>query len=433
MNGFDPGELPSFLYDFQEKVTRWELEKGRGAIFADCGLGKTPMALAWADKVLKKTNKPILSITPLAVSHQTVREGEKFGIECRVTKTGDVHAGINVTNYHRLHYYNPDDFGGVILDESGILKNFAGKVRQQITEFMNSTEFRLLCTATPAPNDHMELGTSSEALGELRRVEMLSMFFIHDAAKTQQWRLKKHAIDKFWEWMAGWCRAFRKPSDLGFDDTMFILPKMHMTQHTVKSTPMPGNLLVTEAIGLNEQRAARRASIAQRVEVVAELANNSTRPFIAWCDLNDESTALAKAIPDAVEVRGSQTDDYKERTMIDFSDGNIRVLVTKAKIAGHGMNWQHCSDMSYFPSHSHEAFYQSSRRIWRFGQKREVNCHMVTSEAETNVLANMQRKEAIAIEMFKGLVRHMRKFQVNETNRAEYLANIKQEIPSWLK
>ena len=431
--GFKPIFMPDFMYDFQKEIPEWSLLRGRSAIFAECGLGKTPMQLVWAENILRKHNKPVLILTPLAVAQQTVREGKKFGIEVNHTRNGKIKNCINVTNYQRLHYYNPNDFIGIVNDESSILKNFAGKFRQQITTFMDVIPYRLLCTATPAPNDHMELGTSSEALGIMKRSQMLSTFFVHDSSDSQKWRLKGHADNPFWEWMASWCRTIRKPSDIGFDDKDFILPKMDIIKHTVKSKLLPGRLFVIEAKTLNEQRKARRDSINDRVGIVADIANQSTRPFIAWCELNDESSMLVKAIPDAVEITGSQTDEIKEKHMLDFSNGKIRVIVTKPKIAGFGMNWQHCSDMSFFPSHSHEQFYQASRRCWRFGQKNNVKCHIVTSESESAVVNNLKRKENLANEMFNSLVVYMKKFQKKKSNSNTYNANVEMFLPEWIK
>jgi hypothetical protein len=428
--GFDYDFSHDFLYPFQKDVVEWAIRLGRSALFADCGLGKTPMQLAWADSVQRKTNKPILIMTPLAVSEQTIREAEKFAIEAYHTRDGDISSGINVTNYERLHKYSPADFSGVVLDESSILKNYAGKYREKITEFMEPIPYRMLCTATPAPNDHMELGTSSEALGIMKRTEMLSVYFTHDSGDTNKWVLSGHAKKPFWEFMAGWSRALRRPSDIGdFDDSRFVLPEMKMIQHTLKSKAI-NTLFAVEAVTLAEQRAERRATMDERCDKVADIANQDSEPFIAWCSLNDESKKLQSKINGAVEITGSDSDDEKERKMLGFSDGSIRAIVTKPSIAGFGMNWQHCNRMSFFPSHSHEQFYQASRRCWRFGQKREVECNIVTTEAERSVTKNMERKEALSHELFDGIVAGMREYQSGKKAKT-YNAEKKMEMPKW--
>lgn len=428
--GFEPKEKHEFLYDFQSHLVDWALRLGRAAIFADCGLGKTPMQLSWADSVVKEKG-PVLILTPLAVAEQTMREAAKFGIDAFHTRTGDYCSNITITNYERLHKFDPSCFSGIVLDESSILKNYAGKYRQAITEFMKEIPYRLLCTATPAPNDHMELGTSAEALGIMTRKEMLSVYFTHDSGDTNKWILSGHAKEPFWRFMAQWSRALRCPSDIGdFDDGRFELPPMKMTQHTLESAAIGDRLFAVEARTLAEQRAERRATMDDRCSKVAEIANSTKDPFISWCSLNDESKKLSEKIDGAVEITGSDSDNEKERKMLGFSDGSIRAIVTKPSIAGFGMNWQHCNKMSFFPSHSHEQFYQASRRCWRFGQKREVECHIVTTEAEISVTKNMQRKEALADEMFSGIVAGMKDYQSN-SEKTNYKPKREMEKPKW--
>jgi len=428
--GFDT-EAHDFLYPFQKQVVEWAIKKGKAAIFADCGLGKSPMQLSWADRIIDQTKKPVLILTPLAVGEQTVREANKFGIDAVHSRDGSIADRITVTNYEMLHKYNPSDFAGIVLDESSILKNYAGKYRQMITDFMSDIDYRLLCTATPAPNDHMELGTSAEALGIMQRKEMLSVYFTHDGGDTNKWVLAGHAKIPFWQFMAQWSRAARKPSDLGdFDDSIFKLPEMRMVQHTLKSDAPAGMLFAIEAKTLNEQRDERRSSMGRRCDRVADIANANNDPFIAWCSLNDESKMLAGKINGAVEISGSDSSAEKERKMLGFSDGSIRAIVTKPSIAGFGMNWQHCNRMSFFPSHSHEQFYQASRRCWRFGQTRDVECHIVTTEAEIGVTKNMQRKEKLAMELFDGIISHMRDYQI-KTKDKTYQPNQKMEGPKW--
>jgi hypothetical protein len=426
--GFDCTVKGSKLFDFQKHLVEWALRIGRSAIFADCGLGKSPTQLHWADEVRRHTGKPVLILAPLAVSHQTEREAEKFGIDDVHVSAGNVYP-ITITNYEKLKHFNCDDFSGVVADESSILKAYSGKIRQEITEFMQPIDYRLLCTATPAPNDYMELGNSCEALSIMRRVEMLSVYFTHDSGSTQDWILRGHAESAFWRFMASWSRALRKPSDIGFDDDRFILPELHMDQHTLRSKPAEGSLFVTEAITLDAQRKERKATINERCETVASIANSEDAPFLAWCSLNDESKMLAKLIDGAEEVSGSDSDDEKTRKMLGFSRGEIKCLVTKPSIAGFGMNWQHCNRMSFFPSHSHEAFYQSVRRCWRFGQTKPVTVHIVTTEAESRVLDNMRRKERSAEEMYSKIVEHMRDEQ-KRTN--EYKPTLRLEVPKWI-
>jgi hypothetical protein len=427
MSGFESNCDGYGLFDFQKHLVEWSLRMGKSAIFADCGLGKTPIQLAFADKVSERFGN-VLILSPIAVSDQTVRESKKFGIDGVVKSDGNVHR-ITVTNYEKIHRFDPSDFVGIVCDESSILKNYAGKTRQAITDFAQSIPYRLLCTATPAPNDYMELGTSSEALGIMRRVEMLAMYFQHNSGDTQAWELKGHAYKPFWDFMTSWSRAIRRPSDIGFDNGKFILPDLIHNQVTVGSKPIIGKLFVSEAKTLNDQRAERRSTIYDRCSAVADIANSNNEPFLAWCSFNDESSLMTSMINGAVEVSGADSDSEKERKMLGFSDGSIRCLVTKPSIAGFGMNWQHCNQMSFFPSHSHEQYYQSVRRCWRFGQNRPVTVNIVTSEAEASVLENMNRKERAAEEMFESIIRHMNK-SVEEKKAVSKLKEM--EIPSWI-
>jgi len=417
------------LFDWQEHLVKWSTMMGRSALFADCGLGKTVMQLAWADAVARRTSGRVIILTPLAVAEQTVREAKKFMFDGVVkSKDGACHR-LTVTNYERLHAYDPSNFEGIVCDESSILKNYAGVTRQAITDFSESIPYRMLCSATPAPNDYMEIGTSSEALGIMRRVEMLAKFFTHNSGNTQKWELKGHGKAPFWAWLASWSRALRSPSDIGFPDGEFVLPSLDVQQHTVASAVAPGALFVTDAVGLTEQRAERRRTIPARCDNVADIANANNEPFLAWCSLNDESEQLAKRINGAVELRGSDSADEKERKLMAFTEGAIRCLVTKPSIAGFGMNWQHCNQMSFFPSHSYEQYYQAVRRCWRFGQKRPVSVHIVTSEAERGVIGNMQKKEKAASEMFDAIVANMRSIPAKSEEKAE---QGRMEVPSWL-
>jgi hypothetical protein len=426
-DGFSPLFMPEFLFDFQESLVEWAILKGRSAIFADCGMGKTPMQLVWAENVVRKTNRPVLILAPLAVTQQTAREAIKFGIEASVSVNGKVRPGINITNYERLHYFNPNDFSGAVCDESAILKSFDGVRRQEITDFMRKMPYRLLCTATPSPNEYIELGTSSEALGYLGYMDMLSRFFKNNQGNSikptifrhrgkafnklddnAKWRFKGHAEVPFWRWICSWARAVRKPSDLGFDDGPFILPPLIERQHMVVSKKNPdGMLFALPAHGLREQREERRRTIEERCERAADLVNATGRPFIIWCHLNDEGNILEGLIHDCVQVSGADDDHAKEAKFLAFIDGKARGLVTKEKIGAWGLNFQHCAHSVSFPTHSFEGYYQSIRRCWRFGQTLPVTADIVTTEGEKDVLANLQRKSAAADKMFAGLVAHV--------------------------
>jgi hypothetical protein len=437
--GFNPTNLPAHLFDFQASMVEWALQRGRSAIFADCGLGKTPMALAWADQVARHTAKPVLLLTPLAVGFQIVTEGEKFGHDTALSRTGKVTAEITVTNYEQLSKFNPADFAGVICDESSALKSFDGTTREIVTEFMRRTPYRLLATATAAPNDWIELGTSSEALGGLGHIDMLTRFFTNKQRSTSSrgrgmggetvaWRLKGHADQPFWRWVASWARAMRRPSDLGFDDTRFHLPELVTRETLVEaSRPAEGTLFDVPATGLREEREENRRTLTERCEAAA-VALQDAAHAVAWCHLNDESDMLAKLIDGAVEVSGADSPDEKEDKLRAFTRGEIRVLVTKPSIGAWGLNWQHAHRMTYFPSHSYEQWYQAVRRMWRFGQTSPVTVDVITTEGGSNVLRNLQRKARQADEMFTALVAHMN--EARDVAQATYDNPV--EVPQWL-
>jgi DNA modification methylase len=420
-SGFDANALNSMLFDFQSDCAKWALQRGKAALFEDCGLGKTPQQLVWAEQVVAKYNKPVLILAPLAVSKQTVREGAKFGIEAHVAvRQSDVDdPSIYVTNYEKLHHFDPSAFAGVVLDESSILKSYSGATRNLLVEQFVNTPMKLCATATPAPNDYMELGNHSEFLGVLTRTEMLSTFFVHDGGDTSKWRLKGHAEEEYWKWVCQWAVMLRQPSDLGYDNNGFVLPPLRYHHHIVKSVRnLDGFLFPVEAQTLLERRGARRNSLSERVELCASLVNESTEPWLVWCDLNAEGDALARLIPDAVQVAGRDSDEAKEDRLLGFAEGRYRVLVSKPIIAGHGLNLQICSNLAFVGlSDSWEQWYQAVRRCWRFGQTREVNCHVITSEAEGAVVRNIQRKEADATRMAKEMVKHMSVYNTEAVHR----------------
>ncbi len=440
--GFAPVVMPDFLYGFQRHLVEWSLRHGKSAVFADCGLGKTPMQLVWGENVVRHTNRPVLVLTPLAVAQQTVREAEKFGIDC-VRTAGEVGgARLYVTNYEKLHHFNPANFGGVIGDESSAIKAFDGQRRKAVTEFLRTVPYRLLCTATAAPNDYIELGTSSEALGHLGYMDMLARFFKNDQNTSDtkvrfrsqgnlrpKWRFKGHAASPFWRWVCSWARACRKPSDLGFEDDGFVLPLLTEREHIVKASELaPGMLFSMPAVGLKEEREERRRTLTERCEMAATLVAHD-RPAVVWCHLNAEGDALERMIPGSRQVRGGDSDEEKEATYEAFSSGDLRVLITKPKIGAWGLNWQHCAHVVEFGSHSYEQSYQGRRRCWRFGQKNPVIVDLVVSEGEAGARENLRRKSEAADRMFSELVLHM-----NTATRIDRSATYASEtrVPEWL-
>lgn len=436
----DPESLHPGLRDEQKAVVSWALAKGKAAIFGDTGLGKTAMELQWADQVYRHTGGKVLILAPLAVAQQTVREGrEKWGVEVTIGRNAPrSEVSIHIANYEQLHHYRPEDWTGIVLDESSILKGYDGKTRQALTAFAQAIPYRLPATATPAPNDLLEITNHAEFLGVMGGKEIIALFFKQDGNTTHSWRLKGHAERDFWRWMAGWCRAYRRPSDLGpFSDEGFDLPELRMHSDVVEiETAKPGSLFALEAVTMEERRAARRESIAERVARVAEIANGTDEPVLVWCDLNAESAALAKAIRGAVEVKGSDKPEHKERAMLGFSDGSVRVLVSKPSICGFGMNWQHCNLMAFTGlSDSFEQQYQAIRRCWRFGQTRPVDVHIVTASTEGNVVRNIERKKAEHERFYAKTVRHMSEFQTEATARGEmeYCPSLPMVLPDWLQ
>jgi len=403
------------LFDFQQVIVKWALKRGRAAIFADTGLGKTLMQSSWAIEVCNKTGGNVLIFAPLCVAQQTVREGEKFGITINYCRSSDnVKDGINITNYEMLEHFDLSEFAGVVLDESSILKNRDGKTRNAMIEACQQVPYRLSCTATPSPNDFMELGNQCEFLGIIGMSEMLATYFINDAGDTGTWILKGHGRTKFWEWLATWSVVIRSPTDLGFDGSRYVLPNLNMIDHVVESAPT-ADLFADIATGLLERNQARKESIDDRVAKCAEIVNASGEQFFIWCHRNEEAEKLTKLINGAVDVSGSDSIEHKEKSVHDFLSGNIRVLVSKPKILGAGMNFQDCHNTCFVGlSDSWEQYYQAIRRFWRFGQTHEVNVHVISAESEGAVVANIKRKEEQNATMGAEMVKHMSDFMKNE-------------------
>jgi len=455
-DGFKPIWMPSFLFDFQAYVTDWGLWKGRGAEFLDCGMGKTPMKLVWAENVVRHTNRPVLDLNPLGVVAQTIREAEKFGIDARRSSDGKVpHKGIVSTNYEQLHKFDHNDFAGCMCDESSILKSSDGVLKHRITEFMKHMRYRLLLSATPAPNDYIELGTSSEALGYLGYVDMLNRFFINDQRtvkpmrtrryagftspqidgpaidrQSNKWRFKGHAEEPFWKYICYWSRSARRPADLGpFKNGKFILPKLTERVHMVEAETLPdGMLFPMPAEGWREQRAETRRTIEERCTKVAELCAPYDQNLI-FCHLNPEGDTLEKFIPGSVQISGRDSDERKEEVFLAFQRGQIRDLISKPKIAAWGLNFQSCRHVIGFPSHSWEQYRQWVARCHRYGQEREVISDLVTTEGGRAVIENQLRKARQAERMFDRIVANM-----NQAANAERGGEFAQaeEIPAWL-
>lgn len=438
----DGFSVPVSLFPHQSALVAWALRRGRAAIFADTGLGKSRMQLAWADAVTKHTKGRVLILAPLAVAAQTVVEGAEIGINVTLCRTGaDVRDGINITNYDRLHHFDAAMFDGVVLDESSIIKHHDTKTLKTLLAAFDSTRFKLCATATPSPNDWTELGTHAEFLGVCTRQEMLAEFFTHDGGDTSVWRLKGHARNIFWRWVCQWGALVRRPSDLGFDDNAYALPPLHMHEHVIEcEMPINGMLFAAPAQTLSERRDARRMSMADRVAECAAIVNSeASEPWVIWCELNAEGEALRRAIPGAVEIAGADDVDTKESRLADFAQGRIRVLISKPSIAGFGLNWQHAARMGFVGvTDSFESYYQAVRRCWRFGQKRDVHVHLFSSSAEGAVLANLKRKERDAQAMAESLSAETRDAvmqavtgQTRQTN--DYNAVQRVAVPDFLR
>lgn len=438
-------ELHASLFPHQRDLITWALRRGRCAIFADTGLGKSSCEIEWARVVSAHTKKPVLILTPLAVAQQMRAEGERLGVNVSIIRDAEgVQLGVNVCNYDRIHKLDPARFGGVVLDESSVIKHQTSKRFQQLTEAFAATPFRLCATATPAPNDHTELGTHAEFLGICSRTEMLAEYFCHDGGETQVWRLKKHARAQFWRWVASWGALLRKPSDLGYETAGYDLPALDVVQHVIpadiEQTRAQGLLFAEPAKTLTEQRQARRTSLSKRVAAAVERVRaEPNEPFVVWCDLNDEQDAIAEALGDeCVSVYGSLDIEAKELRISSFINGSARVLVSKTAICGFGLNMQRAARMAFVGvSHSFESYYQAIRRIWRFGQKRPCVVHVIISELEGDVLANLQRKQADAITMSEALSVETREMVRSVVRGSVRSVNVYSpgvvKMPAWLR
>lgn len=410
ISGFDvdASELNKNLFDFQRVIVKWALKRGRAAIFADTGLGKTLMQTTWADEVVKNTNGNVIIFAPLCVAQQTVREGAKFGIDINYCRTPDgLKDGINISNYEMLENFDLSEFAGVVLDESSIIKNRDGKTRNAMIEACQQVPYRLSCTATPSPNDFMELGNQCEFLGIMGMTEMLATYFINDAGDTGTWILKGHAKVKFWEWLSTWACVIRSPQDLGFDGSAYVLPQLNMFGHVVESEAKT-DLFANIATGLLERNQARKESIDDRVAKCADIVNGDSEQWVIWCHRNEEAEKLCKLIDGAVDVSGSDSIEHKEQSVNKFLAGTIRVLISKPKILGSGMNFQNCHNTAFVGlSDSWEQYYQAIRRFYRFGQTKEVNVHVISAESEGAVVANIKRKEEQNATMGAEMVKYM--------------------------
>jgi len=417
--GFDPVFMPDMAFDFQQSIITRALQKGRIGVFADTGLGKTLMLVTIAQNVVLKTNKKVLILTPLAVAFQFIAEAEKIGVDdIEYSKDGKHSKKIVICNYERLHLFNPEDFEAVLLDESSILKNFQGKIKNQITSFVKKVKYRFLTTATPSPNDFIELGTSSEALGYMGYMDMLGKFFKNNQNSVdsnnrnigEKFYLKPHAEASFFEWVNTWSVMIKRPSDIGFSDERYLLPNLIKNRHIVKNESLlvdgnQNNLFKKEAKTMTEIRQEQKATEQERCEKALELAQGKTSVY--WCNTNNESDILKRGDSEAVEIRGTQSIEKKEEILKAFADGEIKRLITKAKMTGMGLNWQHCNHSVFFPTFSYEQYYQSVRRFWRFGQTKDVTIDLVISEGQTRVTQALEEKQIKAEKLYENLVKNV--------------------------
>jgi len=436
----DRDEICPMAFDFQKDLIQWACKKGKAAVLIGCGCGKTIIQLSWAELVHKHTGGDILIIAPLSVVHQTKREAEKFGIlPVNVCRTqADVKHGLNITNYEMADHFDTDKFIAVVLDESSILKSFTSRTTEEFTRKFRRTPYKLLCTATIAPNSYTEIGTSCEFLGIMSRTEMLATYFIHDGGKTSEWRLKKAGKSKFWEWMATWAVYFDNPRELDYEADGYDLPELNIRMILTKSEVQEGSFVVMAAETLQERREARKESMEDRTDHAAELTNNSNEVWLCWVDYNDESAMLCRKCNNSIEVKGSDEPEYKSESSIRFASGDIHCLVSKPSIFGFGSNFQSCHNMIFCGlSDSYERFYQAVRRCWRFGQKKDVNVWIILSEKEVNILENIRKKQAQMDEMQKQMTALMKDVTLSEIRHTtrittSYEPEKEMELPTWI-
>lgn len=430
------------LFSWQNAVTEWAINKGKAALFEDCGLGKTGQQLVWAEQVARYTNKPVIILAPLAVSLQTQREAVKFGVEAKITESqSDVIKGVNITNYEKLKHFDTSKFGGVVLDESSILKSYMGKTKRFIVDSFKDTPYKLACTATPAPNDLMELLNHAEFLGIMRSSEALSVWFIADQTQSGTYKLKGHAAKDFWQWVSSWSVCISSPSDIGYSDKGYILPKLTEINEVIKVSELNDDITLgffrdidMSATGFYKER---RRTTKERAARCAEIAKSKNGQSVIWCGTNEESAELKKLLPEAREVKGNDNAEWKETAAVDFIDGKYKVLISKASIFGYGLNFQNCSTCIFCGlDYSYESYYQAVRRFYRFGQLKPVDVYRVIGTTERSILDTINRKHEQKANMEQSMSEHMREFQKNELKghsfRLEF-NQVKRSVPEWLR
>lgn len=435
--GIDPEPMPDCLFDFAAHATAFCLRQGRAALFLDTGLTKTRCQLEFLRQAIAASNGVGLILTPLAVARQFEKEGLSLGYDCRVVREqSEVRSGINICNYDRLDKLDTGSFGCVSLDESSILKNFSGKVTRSLINAFTDTPYRLCATATPAPNDHVELGTHAEFLGIMPQSDMLIRWFINDSADTGTWRLKGHARESFWDWVSSWAVMASSPDDLGFDGSRFVLPPLHVHRHkTIGAVkPMDGQLFAGDVSATSIFEIKRQTTEARADEVSRIVEDKPDAPWIVWCDTDIESAALAKRLPDAVEVKGSLSVEKKEERIAAFTEGAARIIITKSGITGSGLNWQHCADVVFCGrTFSYESWYQAVRRSWRFGQTKPVNVHLIVAEGEGQIGRVIDRKAEAHAAMKEAMIAASRRaIQAHSAVRVKYNPTYKAKLPEWL-
>ena len=439
--GFDvsPNSLNSAAFEWQKHIDSWALKKGKAALFEDCGLGKTVQQLIWAEQINKLTGSPVMILSPLAVAPQTKKEGEKFGIDVNICeKQVDIKNGINITNYEKIEKFDMSCFSGVVLDESSILKSYMGKTKRMICDTFKNVPYKLACTATPAPNDLMELLNHAEFLGIMNSNEALSMWFIADQRQSGKYRLKKHAERDFWKWVSSWAICISKPSDIGYSDEGYILPPLN-EEDVIVDISSPGSLLddLTRPVNLSATAyiKERRRTLKMRCEKAAEIANGTNEQFVIWCGMNDEADELKRLLPGATEIRGNDKTEKKERAAIDFINGSVKILISKPSIFGYGLNFQNCFNSIFCGmDYSFENYYQAVRRFYRFGQRNEVNIYRVLGSTEQRILETVKSKAKQKDDMGKSMAQAMKEFQTSQATAFKLdLTPRTYNMPMWLK